>query len=57
MLRERGRQLYLAFMVIDAALTVGLFAWVARQMIRRPETVTETGIVTLLALAAISGLA
>ena len=57
MLRERGRQLYLAFMVIDAALTVGLFAWVARQMIRRPETVTEIGIVTLLALAAISGLA
>ncbi|MCA9511507.1 MAG: sugar transferase [Myxococcota bacterium] len=57
MLKERGRQLHLAFMVIDAALTVGLFAWVARQMIRRPETVTEVGLVTLLALAAISGLA
>jgi exopolysaccharide biosynthesis polyprenyl glycosylphosphotransferase len=52
MLRERGRQLHLAFIALDITITVAAFSWLTtRSTMLHPSATTETGLVTLTGMA------
>ncbi|MFP6685262.1 MAG: sugar transferase [Polyangiaceae bacterium] len=57
MLRQRGRQIYLASVALDGAVVVLLFAVMCVRMLRGPGANTSLGFLTLFCLAAASGLA
>ncbi|MEE3331035.1 MAG: sugar transferase [Myxococcota bacterium] len=57
MLRQRGRQIYFAFMAVDALIVVVLFAVMCVRFLRGPGGNTQLGFVTLIGLAAAFGLA
>jgi exopolysaccharide biosynthesis polyprenyl glycosylphosphotransferase len=57
MLRQHGRQIYLALMAFDATTAVVLFGVLCVDMLRGPGANTQLGFLTLVGLAAASGLA
>ena len=57
MLRERGRQIHFAFVALDALIVVLLFSVMCVRYLHGPGGNTQLGFVTLIGLAAASGLA
>ena len=51
MLRQHGRQIYLALMALDGTTAVVLFAALSVRMLRGPGANTQLGFFTLIGLA------